>query len=67
MWSKAHVHIKLGKGGDQRETEQSQQRHLGDHGVADGAADVVKVDVDAVGTALAELGSNVVQLVVDGC
>lgn len=59
--------ILAGDKNKQTEPEQSQQQHLRDHGIADGAADVVKVDVNAVGTALFELGCNILLLVVDGC
>lgn len=51
--------ILAGDKNKQTEPEQSQRRHLRDDGIADGAADVVKVDVDAVGTALLQLGCNI--------
>lgn len=52
---------------EQTEPKQTeQQKHLRDHSIADGAADVVEVDVDAIGTALLELGCNILLVVVDG-
>lgn len=51
---------------EQTEPKQTEQQHLRDHSIADGAADVVEVDVDAIGTALPELGCNIVLVVVDG-
>lgn len=42
------------------------ERYLGEHGVADGASHVVKVNIDPIGAALPEPRRDVLAAVVDG-